>query len=144
MKTFAIMLATAALLTACGGGGAHRPTATATPAKATAAAVGERTASGSHDATSALEARFVAVVADVSPAVVQIQTPDGLGSGGVYDAKGDVVTNHHVVVSHTDFTVTLASGERQQASLVGSYAPDDLAVIRLRGKAPGAAQFGDS
>jgi S1-C subfamily serine protease len=33
----------------------------------------------------------------VSPAVVQIQTSVGLGSGVVYDDKGDIVTNAHVV-----------------------------------------------
>ncbi len=33
----------------------------------------------------------------VAPAVVQISTPEGLGSGIVFDNRGDIVTNAHVV-----------------------------------------------
>lgn len=33
----------------------------------------------------------------VAPSVVQISTPQGLGSGIVLDDRGDVVTNAHVV-----------------------------------------------
>ena len=44
-----------------------------------------------------LQNAFVKVVNAVSPAVVQIETPSGLGSGVVFDTKGDIVTNYHVV-----------------------------------------------
>jgi putative serine protease PepD len=91
-----------------------------------------------------LERRFVAVIHDVSPAVVQIQTPDGLGSGVVYDARGDIVTNNHVVGAHKAFTVTLAAGNPHRATLVGVYPPEDLAVIRLASGSPRIASFGDS
>jgi S1-C subfamily serine protease len=33
----------------------------------------------------------------VAPSVVQIETGSGLGSGIVYDDRGDIVTNAHVV-----------------------------------------------
>jgi S1-C subfamily serine protease len=75
---------------------------------------------------------------------VQIESGSGLGSGIVYDDRGDVVTNHHVVGSSKEFTVTLASGRQRKASLVGSFPPEDLAVIRLSGDAPAPASFGDS
>ena len=39
----------------------------------------------------------------VSPTVVQIETAQGLGSGIVYDADGDVVTNAHVTSGATRF-----------------------------------------
>jgi putative serine protease PepD len=91
-----------------------------------------------------LERRFVDVVARVSPAVVQIESGDGLGSGVVFDARGDVVTNHHVVGSNREFTVTLASGHQETATLVGGYAQEDLAVIRLAGERPAPAAFADS
>jgi hypothetical protein len=42
----------------------------------------------------ALQQQFVQVVKQVGPSVVLIQTSEGLGSGIVFDAKGDVVTNH--------------------------------------------------
>jgi putative serine protease PepD len=91
-----------------------------------------------------LQRRFVTVVRAVSPSVVQIKTPDGLGSGVVYNRRGDIVTNNHVVGGHKEFTVTLARGDDHPASLVGTYPAGDLAVIRLTsGRAPAAA-FGDS
>jgi putative serine protease PepD len=42
---------------------------------------------------------LVHVVKSVSPSVVQIETSTGLGSGIVFDDKGNVVTNAHVVGS---------------------------------------------
>ncbi|MFH8367350.1 S1C family serine protease [Streptomyces sp. NPDC018031] len=71
-------------------------------------------------------------VAAVLPSVVQITTGDNLGSGVVYDDKGHVVTNAHVVGDADEFQVTLATGKgTRSASLVSSYPEQDLAVIRL-------------
>src|SRR5215212_328604 len=58
----------------------------------------------------ALQQQFVQVVKQVGPSVVLIQTSQGLGSGIVFDAKGDVVTNAHVVSGADSFQVTLAIG----------------------------------
>jgi S1-C subfamily serine protease len=88
----AALLATLAPAAGCGGdgdGGAQQ-TPAGTPAESKAT-----TTSPSAEAA-ALEAEFVEVVARVSPAVVQIQTGGGLGSGVIYDADGNVVTNNHV------------------------------------------------
>jgi S1-C subfamily serine protease len=84
------------------------------------------------------------VVDHVSPSVVQIQTTDGLGSGVVYDAKGNVVTNNHVISGHRTFEVTLSDGRSHRATLVGVFPPEDLAVIHLEGSAPAPATFADS
>jgi putative serine protease PepD len=86
------------------------------------------------------------VVSDVLKSVVQITTGQGLGSGIVYDAKGDIVTNAHVVGGAKSFRVTTATSNRPLgATLVASYPPEDLAVIRVSGKLPvPAAKFGDS
>ena len=92
----------------------------------------------------ALQERVVAVVKQVSPAVVAIEGGPGQGSGVVYDSKGDVVTNAHVVGTSTSFTVTLASGDSYPAVLVGSYVPDDIAVIRISAGGLAPARFGDS
>ncbi len=78
-----------------------------------------------------LESQFVRVVDTVGPSVVQIETPQGLGSGVVLDQKGHIVTNAHVVGSANRLTVTLASGKRVRATRVGVFAPDDLAVIKV-------------
>ncbi len=93
----------------------------------------------------ALQQNFITVVTKVRPSVVQITTTSGLGSGIVYDSKGDIVTNAHVVGSSQSFTVTLADGKNLSASLVGTFTPDDLAMIRVSntsGLVP--ASFADS
>src|SRR5437016_4668131 len=54
----------------------------------------------------ALQESFVNVVHSVSPSVVQIEDKTGLGSGIVFDTRGDIVTNNHVVTGATSFTVT--------------------------------------
>jgi S1-C subfamily serine protease len=79
----------------------------------------------------ALQNAFVHALQAATPSVVEISTSTGLGSGVVYDAKGDVVTNAHVVGTSTTFTVRLSNGRRVAGTLVGVFAPDDLAVIRL-------------
>ena len=92
----------------------------------------------------ALQELMVSVIKRVGPAVVEIQTNAGLGSGVIYDANGDIVTNAHVVGTATTFQVTLSNGHSYTGTLVGAYVPDDIAVIRI--SAPGLvpATFGDS
>ncbi len=95
----------------------------------------------------ALEQAYVSVVAKVLPSVVQITSDRALGSGIVFDAKGDIVTNAHVVGQATKFQVRLADNSQSvPATLVGAYRPDDLAVIKLD-QPPSTvhpAHFGDS
>ena len=92
----------------------------------------------------ALQRAYVHVVESVSPSVVQIETSHGLGSGVVFDADGDIVTNAHVVGDAKDFRVTTRAGSRLDASLVGRWAPGDLAVINARRGSLKAASFADS
>jgi putative serine protease PepD len=110
-------------------------TGSAPPSKATARAV---------PAGLRLQGAIVNVVRSVSPSVVQIEDRTGLGSGIVFDAAGDIVTNNHVVSGATSFTVTTSSGKRYPATLVGSFPPDDLAVIRVSGANLKPATFADS
>ena len=85
----------------------------------------------------------MSVVSAISPAVVQIRTSIALGSGVVFDARGDVVTNAHAVGNATRFMVTLASGGAHPATLVGTDVANDLAVIRIQGARPRPATFAD-
>lgn len=79
-----------------------------------------------------LQTQYQRTVAAVLPSVVQITAGDSLGSGIVYDNKGDIVTNAHVVGSATSFQVTLAGNSSPlAATLVYSYPTNDLAVIKL-------------
>ena len=92
----------------------------------------------------ALQQQFVQVVKQIGPSVVLIQTSQGLGSGIVFDAKGDVVTNAHVVSGADSFQVTLANGRRYPARLVGSFPADDVAVLDVDAGGLHPASFADS
>ncbi|MGW4563804.1 S1C family serine protease [Streptomyces sp. NPDC004561] len=79
-----------------------------------------------------LQSEYQKVIKAVLPSVVQIDAGRDLGSGVVYDDKGHIVTNAHVVGSERTFKVTTANSEEPlSASLVFSYPEQDLAVIRL-------------
>ena len=107
------------------------PDAVASTTVATPAAVPAALPAALPAGALALQNAYVAALRVATPSVVEIATSTGLGSGIVYDAKGDVVTNAHVVGSSTSFHVLLASGREVSARLVGKFVPDDLAVVRL-------------
>src|SRR3954454_15206445 len=91
-----------------------------------------------------LQQEYVNVVRTVSPSVVEIRTPQDLGSGVVFDDQGDVVTNAHVVADATRVRVTLASGDSHPAMIIGRDVANDLAVLQILGARPRAATFADS
>jgi putative serine protease PepD len=79
-----------------------------------------------------LQDSYEAVVRAVLPSVVQISTNDSTGSGVVYDDKGDIVTNAHVLGDAKTVDVLPASGAGTlTADVIGMFTPDDLAVIRV-------------
>ncbi|MFI0721051.1 S1C family serine protease [Streptomyces sp. NPDC021224] len=122
-----------------GSGGAEDPTSAAPAAGAAAVA-----ASGGGGE---LQSAYESTVKEVLPSVVQITTDQELGSGVVYDDKGDIVTNAHVIGNATTFQVSLATGGSPLAAkLVSSFPANDLAVIRLDSPPDGLkpARFGDS
>ncbi len=55
----------------------------------------------------------------------------GSGSGAILDAKGNILTNHHVVANAQKLEVALADGSRWPAKLIGSDPDNDLAVIKI-------------
>jgi len=95
------------------------------------AATGTSATPAGLSAVAALQSAYVNVYQHVSPSVVQIETSEGLGSGIVFDGKGDIVTNDHVVGSSKTFTVTTSSGKVLKGTLVGTFPEDDLAVINV-------------
>lgn len=59
------------------------------------------------------------------------EVPQGAGSGFVWDKKGHIVSNYHVVHQANRLTVTFPDGTQYDAKLVG-IAPDyDLAVLKI-------------
>ena len=130
----AAVLAAAVAVASCGGTGTGAGTTASAPPPDAASA----------PTAASLQAQFVDVIDRVSPAVVQIRTGVGLGSGVVFDGRGDVVTNAHVVVGSRTATVRLHDGRRVRASVVGVDRSNDLAVIRMAGASPSPARFADS
>src|SRR5438067_1328923 len=53
------------------------------------------------------------------------------GSGFVYDSKGDIVTNEHVVDGASSIRVTFSDGKSYNATVVGRDTSTDLAVIHV-------------
>jgi 2-alkenal reductase len=86
------------------------------------------------------EQLIVQVFEKTSVSVVQISTISGggeasnssiqIGSGLVWDAAGNIVTNEHVINGATTIWIWFASGESIEAEVVGMAPDDDLAVIR--------------
>ena len=66
-----------------------------------------------------------------SVVVVNVTTNEGsgLGSGVVYDKKGDIITNYHVIDGATSISVTI-NNKSYDAKVVGSDASSDIAVIK--------------
>jgi S1-C subfamily serine protease len=59
------------------------------------------------------------------------QVPRGTGTGFVWDERGHVVTNFHVIQGATAARVTLADQSSFDAQLVGVFPDRDLAVLRI-------------
>ena len=126
----ALVILSAVACTSAGGSGSG---ASVSPSSAAASSAVPSSAVPSSGAASSLEQQYEQVVGRVLPSVVQISTSEGSGSGVVYDARGDIVTNAHVVGTATALQVGLASGGKPLAAkVVGVFAPDDLAVIRVQ------------
>ncbi|MEO1266504.1 MAG: trypsin-like peptidase domain-containing protein, partial [Myxococcota bacterium] len=54
------------------------------------------------------------------------------GSGFIWDRKGHVVTNYHVIADGNIFEVTLQDGKTYEAKLVGGDPNKDIAVLKLQ------------
>ena len=58
--------------------------------------------------------------------------PDATGSGVVIDAKGDILTNLHVIRTTDRWVITFWDGSKSDAELVNAQPENDLAVIRAK------------
>jgi S1-C subfamily serine protease len=60
-----------------------------------------------------------------------MSVPRGTGSGFIWDERGHVVTNWHVISGAAEANVRLADGRDYSASLVGASSAHDIAVLRI-------------
>jgi S1-C subfamily serine protease len=114
--------------------------APSTPAAATASNAPTTTSSSTTAASSSGTLSAESIYAQDSPSVVTISTEvvgrfgqqgEGTGSGIVLDARGDVVTNAHVIAGAQQITVTFSDGTTAAATVLGSNSSADLAVLRV-------------
>lgn len=89
-----------------------------------------------------LDGTISAAAAKILPSVVTITVRTSQGGGGgtgvVLDRDGHILTNHHVVeavTSQDTLTVSFDNGTTAEASVVGTSASNDLAVIKVDGVA---------
>jgi serine protease Do len=107
---------------------------------------------------------FAGVVERLNPAVVHVAVIDntrdphdglpgaptlgvprrGDGSGFLVDPRGYILTNHHLVAGASRIRVRLADKREMSASLVGSDAHTDLALLKVEGQGFAAIPLGDS
>ncbi len=92
---------------------------------------------------------IAAVAAKVLPSVVQIKvdTSQGsaTGSGFVVDTNGILVTNNHVVAdAQGDVVLSFSDGRSTTATVVGTSASYDLAVLRVKATNLPALALGNS
>lgn len=74
----------------------------------------------------------------------KILIEQGTGSGVIFDQKGYIATNHHVVAGAQELIVTLADGRTVTGKVLGSDIVTDLAVVKIDAGEVPAAPFGDS
>jgi S1-C subfamily serine protease len=92
------------------------------------------------------EINHIEVFRKTSPSVVHIttlenqrdffslnvqQVPRGTGTGFVWDERGHIVTNFHVIQGANAARVTLADQTTHSAKLVGAFPDRDLAVLKI-------------
>lgn len=69
---------------------------------------------------------------------------EGAGSGVIVSTDGYIVTNNHVVSGARSISVRLSDGTEYTASLVGTDAKSDLAVLKIDANGLTPAVLGDS
>ncbi len=102
--------------------------------------------SSEHSDLLAYERNTITIFEKVSPSVVFItsksiqwdlfsmnvfEIPQGTGSGFVWDKKGNIVTNYHVIKNAHNISVTLHNGKSYEAGIVGVAPNKDIAVVRI-------------
>ncbi len=86
---------------------------------------------GGSGTSARADGSIASVAAAVSPAVVNIDTGTGSGTGFVIRSDGYILTNNHVVGDGSALRVTFEDGTTADAQLIGANPGYDLAVIKV-------------
>lgn len=76
--------------------------------------------------------------------LIRTETAEGNGSGIIYTEDGYILTNHHAVRDAVSLQVMLQDGQCYDATVVGSDAKGDLAVLKIEATGLTPAEFGSS
>jgi len=109
-------------------------------------------------ANKVLSDTFVSIVKNSKASVVNIRTTKilknnaqnrgfrikGQGSGVVYNKKGFIVTNKHVIKNAGEIVIRLYDGSEYKAEIVGTDKRSDIAVLRIDAEGLTPAKFGNS
>ena len=99
---------------------------------------------------------IIEAAAKVGPAVVRIVVagtdtstlggviPEGVGSGVIYDSRGWILTNRHVVADSSSLTVELKDGRQFDGRVYGIDTLTDLAIVKIDATDLPTAPIGDS
>lgn len=103
------------------------------------------TASSSGGTTTSKDSSLSVGVVDIVT-VLKYDQAEAAGTGMVLTADGVILTNNHVIQGSTSISVTVvATGRTYSASVVGTDATSDVAVLRLKNATGLAvAKIGDS
>jgi len=86
----------------------------------------------------------VSTVTLVSDYMFYSMPVSGIGSGIVYDERGFIVTNNHVISEARQINVTLPDNRVYEGKIVGSDPLTDVAVLKISRTGLAAAEFYDS
>ncbi len=109
-------------------------------------------------ANKVLSDTFISIVKNTKAPVVNIHTTrilknntqnrgfriKGQGSGVVYNKKGIIVTNKHVIKDAGEIIITLYDGSEYKAEVVGTDERSGIAVLRIDAENLTPASFGNS
>ena len=98
------------------------------------------------------------IAAEVGPSIVGIDTQvvsqgafgskqiaEGSGSGIIFDKRGYIITNQHVIDGGTNITVTLPGGKKfDKVQIIGQDKISDIAVLKINADNLPVAKFGES
>lgn len=84
------------------------------------------------------------IAAEVDPAVVDIDTNLGEGTGIIANSSGEIITNNHVIEGASTIKVLVDNGGTYNATVVGTDASADVAVLDIKANGLPTVKFGNS
>lgn len=80
-----------------------------------------------------------------APRMPKERQTQGIGSGVIVDAKnGYIITNNHIIAHADTIFVTLHNKQKLKATLIGTDAETDIAVLQIKAKGLTGIPLGDS